>query len=133
MNFKLTNDNDLMLGRKQGLAGDAFVMLGGRINNGIIENADEVAQTIKNEFLLYLNETLLLPGRGTDWFALFRNSKSDGVRQFRQEVSRIILAVRSVNKILDLAVVQEPNRKLSVKFRVSTRSNEVAEGEIAIN
>jgi hypothetical protein len=133
MNFKLTRDNDLMLEHKNGLAGAAFVMFGGRISNGIMENADEIAQTIKNEFLLYLNETLPLLGRGTDWFAIFRNSKSAGIREFQQEVSRIILSVRSVNKILDLAVVQDKGRKISVKFRVDTRSSEIAEGEIALN
>jgi hypothetical protein len=122
-----------MLGQKPGLAGDTFVMLGGKIRDGIMENADEIAQTIKNEFMLYLNETLPLLGRGTDWFAIFRNSKSAGIREFRQEISRIILSVRSVNKILDLAVVEESRRKFSVRFRVDTRSGEVAEGEIALN
>lgn len=133
MNFKLTPKNDLMLGQKPNLAGSTFVMFGGRIRNGIMENADEVVQTIKNEFLLYLNETMFLLGRGTDWFAIFRNSKSAGIHEFQQEVSRIILSVRSVNKILDLAIVEEYGRKFSVKFRVDTRSGELAEGEIALN
>jgi hypothetical protein len=133
MNFKLTADNDLMLGEKSGLAGDAFVMFGGRISNGIMEDADEIAQTIKNEFYLYLNETLPLLGRGTDWFAIFRNSKSAGIRELKQEVSRIILSVRSVNKILDLAIAEETGRRYSIKFRVDTKSGGIAEGSINLN
>jgi len=132
MNFKLSNNNDLMLEKKAGLAGYSFVIFGGRISNGIMEVADEIAQTIRNEFYLYENETLFLLGRGTAWFEIFKNSKANGIRQFHQEVSRIILSVRSVNKILDLAVVQEANRKVSVKFRVDTRSSEIAEGEILL-
>jgi len=128
MNFALDEKNDLLLEQSKAIAGATFAMVGGRISRGIMAEADEIVQAIKNELLLWSNEHLLLLGRGTDWFTLFRDSKLQGARALQQEISRVILSIRSVSEILELNVLQYPNRHFYLQFKCSTRASEIIEG-----
>lgn len=98
-NFKLSVDNDLIIGR-------------GASRTSRLEYT---TQLVKNRLLTILNEWELDPSIGIPWFLVFERNAD--VEALRLQITNIILSTSHVRNIETLTMVSDTTaRKLDIRF-----------------